>query len=75
LNTVFNKLTEQEIVDSLDLIGGEYGKIALGEKQQKLDIEDYNKALIENLKSIHFITLGSGKELKGKLRVYHSKVQ
>lgn len=75
LNTVFNELTEQEIVDSLDLIGGEYGKIALGEKQQKLDIEDYNKALIENLKSIHFITPGSGKELKGKLRVYHRRVQ
>lgn len=75
LNTVFKELTEQEIVDSLDLIGGEYGKIALGEKQQKLDIEDYNKALIENLKSIHFITPGSGKELKGKLRIYHRKVQ
>lgn len=75
LNAVFKKLTEQEIIDSLDLIGGEYGKIALGEKQQKLDIKDYNKELIDNLKSIHFITPKSGLEWKGKLRIYHRQVQ
>lgn len=75
LNSFFNELTEQEIIDSLGLIGGEYSKIAIGEGQQKLDIVDYNKVLIENLKSIQLITSGSGKEWKGKLRVYHRKVQ
>lgn len=75
LNTVFNELTEQEIIDSLDLIGGEYRKIAIGEKQQKLEIEDYNIELIDNLKSIHFITPKSGLEWRGKLRIYHRKVQ